>query len=378
MYVSEILLKVLMWDNMLKVYTKEEAIVVLKDIMEKHNVDRLLVVHGQHSYMVCGGNELMSRLYDVHNMEIANFADFSTDPKIEDVYKGADLVKQYRPDAITAIGGGSTMDMAKLLRHTAGMKETPLIAIPTTSGTGSETTQFAVCFINGEKKSIDFSHMLPNYEILIPELTMSNSRYLTACTGFDAMAQAVESYWNIHATEKSEDYAKEALILLVRCLAQFATDPELCMADQYWRTDMMKGANLAGKAINITRTTAPHAMSYKLTSEYGYPHGHAVALTFPYFAQINIECTSFQYVGHDYMHYREKMRWLKLCFGITHQDIELYFQTFANKIGLGLRKDTNVDTELIASSVNVERAANNPHVLTQEILVQAAESIIRQ
>ena len=359
------------------IHHKNQAIDTLRYIMEKHSVVRLLVVHGKNSYMACGGNELISQLYNVHNMEIANFSEFNTDPKIEDVYRGADLVKQYRPDAIIAIGGGSTMDMAKLLRHTAGMKETPLIAIPTTSGTGSETTQFAVCFINGEKKSIDFPHMLPNYEILIPELTMSNSRYLTACTGFDAMAQAVESYWNIHATEKSEEYAKEALILLVRCLAQFATDPELCMSDQYWRTDMMKGANLAGKAINITRTTAPHAMSYKLTSEYGYPHGHAVALTFPYFAKINMECQLHQYAGLDYLHYTEKMRWLKHCFGITNQDIELYFQSFAIKIGLGIKKNTNVDTELIASSVNVERAANNPHVLTQGILAQAAESILK-
>lgn len=354
----------------------EDAIDVLKGIMEMHNVDRLLVVHGKNSYMACGGNELMSQLYDVHNMEIAGFSDFSTDPKIEDVYKGADLVKQYQPDAIIAIGGGSTMDMAKLLRHTAGMKEIPLIAIPTTSGTGSETTQFAVCFINGEKKSIDFPHMLPNYEILIPELTMSNSRYLTACTGFDAMAQAVESYWNIHATEKSEEYAKEALILLIRRLTQFATDPELCMADQYWRADMMKGANLSGKAINITRTTAPHAMSYKLTSEYGYPHGHAVALTFPYFAKLNMECPLHQYAGTDYLHYTEKMRWLKYCFGITNQDIESYFQSFTIKIGLGINKDTKVDAGLIASSVNVERAANNPHVLTAEIINQAAESIL--
>ena len=344
----------------------------MRDVLSK--CKKAYVVHGHHSYFDCGAAAFMEELQQQTHCDYHNFYAFSNNPKIEEVQIGVKDIQTYRPDIIIAIGGGSVIDMAKLIRYYAQLP-VELIAIPTTAGTGAESTHFAVCYVEGVKESI--VTILPNQVVLMPEFTTNNSQYLTACTGFDAFAQAIEAYWNIHATEESDSYAKEALMLLYRCLAQFATNPQPCMNDKNWRGEMMMGANLAGQAINIAKTTAPHAMSYKLTSEYDYPHGHAVALTFPYFAKLNMECNAANYVGVNYRRYCNKMRWLKHMIGDPRQDLEEYFRTFIIRLGLGIKQDKPIDVELVAKSINLERAANNPHRLTEEIVAQAAQSILK-
>ena len=353
----------------------EEGVDILKGIMEKHNVSRLLVVRGKNSYMACGGNELMSQLYDVHPMEMEHFSEFSPNPKIEDVMEGVKKIEDFLPNAILAIGGGSAMDVAKLMRYEAQRPFIPLIAIPTTSGTGAEATQFSVCYVNGKKESFDYQELLPDYTLLIPKLTLKNNSYLTACTGFDALAQAMESYWNIHSNSTSEKYAEQAIVMLFDALSRFADDAEVCMNDYDWRAQMMEGANLAGKAINITRTTAPHAMSYTLTSKYGYPHGHAVALTFPYFAKLNIECPQALYRGSNYEYYAEKMQWLRKNLGIENQNIEEYMRRLIQQLGLWYDPLRPIDAEIVAQSVNTARAGNNPHELSDQIFLEAAMHI---
>ena len=334
------------------------------------------IVHGHRSYFECGAAAFMEELQQQTHCEYHNYYAFSNNPKYEEVLFGVKDIQAYRPNIIIAIGGGSVIDMAKLIRFYAQLP-IELIAIPTTAGTGAESTQFAVCYVDGEKTSIASPAILPNKAILMPEFTTINNQYLTACSGFDAFAQAVEAYWNIHATEESDRYAEEALTLLIRCLAQFATHPQPCMGDSNWREEMMMGANLAGQAINIAKTTAPHAMSYKLTSKYNYPHGHAVALTFPYFAKLNMGCDEQHYMGLNYIHYRKKMIWLMRMIGNPTQDLEEYFRTFIRKLGLGYKPDTEVDPDIIACSINIERAENNPYHLTREIIAEAARSIIK-
>lgn len=346
----------------------------MRDVLSKCR--KAYIVHGHQSYIACGAADFMEELRQQTLCEYRHFDDFSNNPKYEEMLAGVNDIRDYLPNIIIAIGGGSVIDMAKLIRYYAQLP-IDLIAIPTTAGTGAESTHFAVCYTNGEKTSIASPAILPNKAVLMPEFTTNNSQYLTACTGFDAFAQAVEAYWNINATEDSDNYAKETLTLLYRCLAQFATNPQPCMNDKNWREEMMMGANLAGQAINIAKTTAPHAMSYKLTSEFKYPHGHAVALTFPYFAKLNMECNAANYVGVNYRRYCNKMRWLKQMIGDPRQDLEEYFRSFILRLGLGLKKDKPIDVELVAKSINLERAANNPHRLTEKIIAQAAQSILK-
>lgn len=357
------------------IYTKNKAIEALIDIMQEYGVGRLLLVHGKNSYRVCGGEAFMKELCELHPMEIKHFTGFSANPKIEEVYVGVKGIEDCWPQAILAIGGGSAMDVAKLMRYEAQKTYIPLITIPTTSGTGAEATQFSVCYVDGKKESYDKPELLPNYTVLIPELTMGNNRYLTVCTGFDAFAQAIESYWNIHSTPESEQYAEKAINMLFDALIQFAEDADACMRDYEWRSKMMQGANLAGKAINITRTTAPHAMSYTITSKFGYPHGHAVALTFPYFAKLNIECPHALYRGGDYERYAEKMRWLRTKLGMENRNIEESMRSFIQELGIWYNPLQPIDTEIVAQSVNVARAGNNPHDLSDTIFLEAAMHI---
>lgn len=353
---------------------EQNCVDYIREVLSKCR--KAYIVHGHQSYFACGAATLMEELRQQTKCEYRHFDDFSNNPNYEEMLIGVRDIQDYRPDIIIAIGGGSVIDMAKLIRYYAQLP-IELFAIPTTSGTGAESTHFAVCYVDGEKTSIASPAILPNKAVLMPEFTINNSQYLTACTGFDAFAQAVEAYWNIHATEESDNYAKEALTILYRCLAQFATNPLPCMNDKSWREEMMLGANLAGQAINLAKTTAPHAMSYKLTSEFKYPHGHAVALTFPYFAKLNMECNAANYVGVNHKRYFNKMVWLMQMIGNPSQDLEEYFRTFILRLGLGLKKDKPIDVELVANSINLERAANNPHRLTEEIIAQAAQSILK-
>ena len=357
--------------------TTDNFVELLRDILSSHR--HVFVVRGERSFEECGAAAFLNEVRQGTNIVYHPFSSFEKNPKQEDAIIGACELMASHSDVIIAIGGGSAMDVAKLIRYYAQRPSIPLISIPTTAGTGAESTQFAVCYINGVKTSMDDPHNLPDYALLMPEFTRTNSRYLTATCGFDALAQAVEAYWNVFNTEESDLYAEEALVLLVRAMYQFADNPQVCMNNHLWREQMMVGANLAGQAINITRTTAPHAMSYILTSKYGYAHGHAVALTFPYFTKLNMECPMELYMGRNYERYVEKMKWLRKCFSLLiEHDIEESLKTFIKKLGLGYDLKKPIDTTIVAQSVNMERAKNNPRLLTEDILAHAAESIIRQ
>ena len=148
----------------------------------------------------------------------------------------------------------------------------PLVCIPTTAGTGSEATHFAVIYVDGKKKSIASQQLLPDVVILDPQLTDNMPAYVSACSGFDALCQA--TYWSRAATPLSQLYAALTIKVLIVELPQAVNSNSRLVRDK-----MQMAANWAGKAINISKTTAPHAMSYVITQEFGIPHGHAVALT---------------------------------------------------------------------------------------------------
>lgn len=199
------------------------------------------------------------------------YNDISPNPKIEDIEQAVKAI-DFKPNFIIAIGGGSVIDFAKIYRHEKGLK-IPLVAIPTTCGTGSEATQFAVYYKDGKKQSLDDSSVLPDIAIVDSQLVEKNPKYLKACTALDAYCQAIESYFACKSTEASRKYAREAIELCRENLVKYVMGE-----DELSAYNMMKASNLAGKAINISRTTAAHAMSYSITTKYGIPHGHAVAL----------------------------------------------------------------------------------------------------
>ena len=329
-----------------------------------NGVGKLFIVHGHKSYEACTAKQLISDC--TNSIQVVEFEDFTDNPKKEDADAGVVLIEQEEPDAIVAVGGGSVMDMAKLIRFYSNRK-IPLLAIPTTSGTGAESTQFAVCYIDGVKHSVSDSSILPDKVVLYPPFTYKNSRYLTSCTGFDALAQAIESFWNINATEESDRYALNA----IRHIYPILGKDDLSSED---RSALMCGANEAGKAINITRTTVPHALSYTLTSKYGYPHGHAVALSFPFFFKYYLEGKSEAYRGNDYEKYVAKMNLLRSLLNVGNKPYTAMKQ-FVNRLGLGYNPNRDFDDLVVVRGLNPERAGNTPITIDERLILSAVKSI---
>lgn len=325
---------------------------------------RLLLLHGHKSYQLCGAKDLLREFNEA--IETIEFENFTENPKKEDVELGLKLFNQCKPDIIVAIGGGSVMDMAKLIRYYS-YSDTPLLAIPTTAGTGAESTQFAVCYIEGVKHSISDISIQPELVILYPPFTFNNSEYLTSCTGFDALAQAIEAFWNVSATVVSDEFAVSAIKKIYPLLTKKGL-----LHDE--RASLLIAANEAGKAISITRTTVPHALSYTLTSKFGYPHGHAVALTFPFFLKYYLEGNKDLYRGKDYNKFVEKMDMLRSLLNIN-SDPFLTMKSYIYQIGLGFDPNKDFDDIVVTNGINLERAKNSPMIIDNELIVNAVKSI---
>ncbi len=310
------------------------------------SVQRVFLVHGKQSYEACGAKKLIDEI--LKNYEVTEFSAFSANPKIEDAQEGVKQCLAANAQLIIAVGGGSALDTAKLIRHMIQEQggRVLLHALPTTSGTGAEATHFAVVYIDGKKNSIEADDVLPDIAVVYPPFTYHNSAYLTACTGFDAVAQAIESYWAKGATEESKGYAVKALQKLWRQLPLLIKD----LSDSSLRDAVSEGAYWAGRAINISKTTAPHAFSYAFTSHYDYPHGHAVALTFPFFMKLN---------GNQNL-----LTLLGLSTAQVHEQMEQYLSS----IGLSLRISDSIDIEETLQEVNMQRLANNPVNVTPHII----------
>jgi alcohol dehydrogenase class IV len=224
----------------------------------------IVLITGRASYSACGAEEFFAPF--LAGKSVTHLTTVGENARAEDVEaKRKELPEKV--DAFIAVGGGTVIDTTKLLRGLNGQLP-PFLAVPTTAGTGAETTRFAVYYDHGKKMSADDVRYLPTDQLLIPEFTYTQTPYQRASTEFDAYAQAVESLWAVGATDESRSYARKALDLMAN-------------------GEQMLGSYWAGRAIDISRTTAAHALSYYMTANYGIPHGHAVYMMFPYVCKAN-------------------------------------------------------------------------------------------
>jgi len=272
--------------------------------------------------------------------------------EIDEVY-GAYIAAAY--PAIVAIGGGSVIDLAKgiIYRHVERKNQPAFFAAaPTTAGSGSEATHFAVVYRGTKKESLVHDALLPSLVILDAALTASLPAKLTAISGMDALSQAIESYWNKNATETSRQFARESIELWREHFMTTVKAPTAAA-----REGMLRAAHLAGKAINITRTTGPHALSYYLTANYNVPHGQAVALFLPLFIR-----------------YNEADKELCDLLGVNNfMDAALYIEFEMKQAGLATRlKELQINKAVVTGplldEVNEERFANNPATFDREKL----------
>lgn len=352
----------------------------LETILTKEKPHQIFLVTGKESYSSSGIKEKMTSLLSPYTF--IQFQDFSVNPKIEDIKRGIDLYKKEKCDLTIAIGGGSVIDIAKSIniltrqndkaeeyitgRKNIKQKGNNLIAIPTTAGSGSEATSFAVVYIQGQKYSLYHPiFMLPDYAIIDPELTFTCSPTLSSISGMDALTQAVESYWSVKSTPQSQEYSRIAINLILKNLETVVNNPTTTS-----REKMSKAANLAGKAINLTATTACHAMSYPLTSYFNIPHGQAVALTLGEIGKFNYEikpdnCQDTR--GVNYV--KRTLDEIFLLFRVKSPE---QFSATINKLMDNIKLERNLsklninpEDELeIIKDLNLERVKNNPRTLT--------------
>lgn len=350
---------------------------------------RILLVCGRRSFEASGAAEVLPALEAAS--EVSRWSDFSPNTDSADLARGLRVIQAFRPDAILAVGGGSAMDMAKLLCAYEGLgdraedrllqairsgdkidgRQLGLYLVPTTSGSGSEATHFAVVYIGEEKFSIGGPALYADGVTLDPRLALSGSAYQRATSGIDAVCQAIESLWAKAATDVSRRRARRALGLLLRHV-----EPFVQQADETAARGMALGAHLAGRAIDTSKTTAAHALSYALTKRYGVSHGHAVALTLGHFIRAHAEADAESLQpGISAERHAAVMAHVTKALGADgpasapHQFIALL-----QRLGLPARlRDIGLATvdqcNAVATSVNPQRLQNNPVLFNRSSLL---------
>lgn len=309
------------------------------------------------------------------------FSEFTPNPLYEQVCAGVELFNKEACELIVAVGGGSTIDVAKCIKLFCKMDHSinylkqdtfdsgiTLIAVPTTAGTGSESTRHAVIYYEGVKQSISHLSIVPDYAVLEPSVLKTLPVYQKKCTMLDALCQAVESWWSVNSTDESKEYSRKAIESI----------RENWEAYIFENTDesaarIMEASNYAGRAINITATTAAHAMSYKITSMYRFPHGHAVAVCMPevweYVLSHTDDCIDTR--GSEYL--RETLSQISELITLDQ------FKAMLVKMDMQYPEAGNREEELetLTKSVNPIRLKNNPVALSTDVMREMYRRIVR-
>lgn len=301
-------------------------------------------------------------------------------PTYMDVLATLQLCDCEVPEVVLAIGGGSSIDMAKAcvalwyLKHAPRLDCThvlnsiitkeflqhaspiPIYAVPTTAGTGSEVTRWATVWdANGkEKYSIEASWLCPNRAYIIPEYTSSMPPRLTLSTGLDALCHAVEAYWAKSSNPMVRELSKASIRLIIKYLPKTLSDG----SDLYYRKQMCLGSLFAGLAFSHTRTTACHSISYPLTMRFGVEHGFACALSLAKMLELNlpmIEESADLMEALDVTNPEGLQLWLD---GITNNIVKLKLSAF------GVQQSDIED--LVEMSFTKGRMDNNPVAMSFE------------
>ena len=315
--------------------------------------------------------------------QIQEHGNISPNPDVREVETVLEKLEEI--DWVIGIGGGSVLDMAKSVAFMARQRESlraflthenveppcpglPFIAIPTTSGTGSEVTPWATVWDKQENKKFSLSHteMFPDYAIVDPTLTIGLPAYITAYTGYDALAHALEAFWSRYANPVSDLFAVEAVRLVMKHLEPVVED----LTNLQHRIGLAKASLYAGMAFSNTKTTAVHAVSYPMTLHYGVPHGVACSLTLADFWRYNLDAIDPAKVA-------------RLLAAMGEKDPEAFagrLKALAHQIGLpvtlaqaGIPRG-GIDI-ILDEGFHPERAVNNPRHLTREDLREILERI---
>lgn len=340
----------------------------ITDYILKNNIKSIMLVC-DNSIEWFRINEYFINLEKSGNIDFVRFSNFKPNPLYESIVEGVKVLNTHKCDLIIAVGGGSAMDVAKCIKLYSNMnhdvnylkqKIVPntikLMAMPTTAGTGSEATRYAVIYYKGEKQSVSDDTCIPETVIMDASVLKTLPEYQKKSTMMDAFCHAIESFWSVNSTEQSKKYSKEAIELIISNKDLYLNN------DDKGNMNMLIAANIAGKAINITQTTAGHAMCYKLTSLYGIAHGHGAALCInvllPYMANHINDCIDER--GNSYL--EEVFNDIAVAMGAANinEAAKIYSQFLDSLCLQSPIIKSEQDFEILTNSVNPVRLKNNP------------------
>ena len=288
------------FDIKTKIYFGADALSRLKDLP----YHRCLIVTDP--FVVSSGLiALITKPLEANNAMYRIFDQVVPDPPIDKIVEGVQVLTDYEPDSVLAVGGGSAIDAAKAIREIAiqtspNRVRLPLIAIPTTSGTGSEVTSFSVISNPAEhsKYPLVSDSLLPDEAILDVELVRSVPAAVTANTGMDVFTHALESYVSLRYNEFSAALAEKAIEICGSYLLRSFLDNN----DTHARTKMHVASTLAGLAFNASGLGLNHGMAHQLGAQFHIPHGAANAMLLPHIIEFNSEITPHSKSKKEYNH----------------------------------------------------------------------------
>ena len=353
----------------------DEAYAGLRAYLTGQKAKKIFLVCGQ-SFSGLRIAPFFDRLERQTGICVTKFQKFGPNPQYGSVVEGVRRFRESGSDFIVAVGGGSAMDVAKCIKLFSGLSDEEcylkqraapndigLLAIPTTAGSGSEATKFAVVYFEGEKQSVSEESCMPQAVLLDARLLETLPPLQRTATALDALCHAVESFWSVHATEESKRLSKAALGLILKNWDAYLLN------DGQGNQKMLHAAHLAGQAINLAQTTAGHAMCYQLTSRYGLPHGCAAALCLSkawlYMVSHPMACRDAR--GEPYL--RKTLAELAEAMGQSRaEEAAKWLDGFVKSLRLPLPEASPREAAWLRDSVNQARLRNHPVRLDADAL----------
>jgi len=346
--------------------------------------------------IICGSSsypkELMEQILSNKKIgELRFYSGFSPNPKINEIYNALEQLWPFGADLIIGVGGGSVLDIAKILRlfvnHPCNFYElenyfkgdltlkennsVPLCLLPTTAGSGAEMTTFSVVYIENEKYSFAHEKLLPDFIIADPILIYDAPNSVLAASAMDALSQGIESFWSRNSNMDTKVVSLQAIKLLWENISDAVLN-----RNQKAIEKIIEGSNLSGKAINQTKTTGNHALSYKITTEYEISHGHCVGMLLPEFFNLHgnlllegntqaAQAVALQNEIATHLNFHDFQAFSDEYFELLKA---LKLKNFSQ-----LSLTHNFDKHKIVNSVNTQRLKNHPVDLSQEHLLSIFE-----
>lgn len=330
----------------------------IKKFINDKSFKKIFILCGKKSFITSGASILFKKI--INDKDIKFFYKNSEIPILEELIDIIKEIRNFKPDLFLAVGGGTIIDYAKIanvvdikpdlaeliINYSYPFKEkyTKLVVIPTTAGSGAEITSNAVIYVDGIKHSFESELLIPDHYFLIPEFLISAPNKIKASAGFDAIAQALESLVSRKSNNQSVAYASKSLRVSTNSYISFLNDPNMKNA-----AEMSIASNLAGKAISISKTTAPHATSYPFTSLFNISHGHAVSLFFEKFFKFNYENLNKSETSFD----------LKKRFDLIFKLFDVpNINNFNSKISL-IKKQANLEDDLTKLNIDIQKSSED-------------------